>query len=108
MSSIYNLLFNLQILVQKEKNKNSGCKNYQNRPHRFVSIDSEFCILILLNNNTTFRSTSIKPYLILIELIKGIDLPELTTKDSNQNKSKGTDDIIIVEPLSVTTVISPV
>ena len=61
IEAIHNLELNSPILVWREGN--TGQNGSWQGPYRLVSITGEDCVLALPRGNTTFRTTSVKPYL---------------------------------------------
>ena len=59
-TSVQELDLNSDVLVWREGN--TGQAGTWKGPYKLVSTDGESCILALPNGNTTFRSTSVKPY----------------------------------------------
>ena len=59
-TSIHNLPLNSNVLVWREGN--TGKTGHWDGPFKLVSMDGESCVLALPYGNTTFRSTSVKPF----------------------------------------------
>ena len=62
VDTIYNLLLNLLVLVQREEN--TGQTRHQLGLYNLVALDNKSCVVDLPYGYTTFRSTSVKPYLV--------------------------------------------
>ena len=60
MTNIYDLILNSNVLVQRKGNTSQ--KGNWEGLYKLVAIDRESCVLALLRGNTTFRSTSVKPF----------------------------------------------
>ena len=60
---IYNLALNSSVLVQRKGN--TGQNSSQEGLYKLISIDGENCVLDLPYGPTTFRSTTVKPFLSL-------------------------------------------
>ena len=58
--TIYELTLNSNVLVWREGN--TGQSGSWEGPYKLIAINGESCILALPHGNTTFRSTSVKPY----------------------------------------------
>jgi hypothetical protein len=69
---VNSLNINDDVLVWREGN--TGQPGSWRGPYKLVSIDQESCVLALPHGNTTFRSTSVKPYLIPANQIEGIEI----------------------------------
>jgi hypothetical protein len=69
---VNSLNINDDVLVWREGN--TGQPGSWRGPYKLVSIDQESCVLALPHGNTTFRSTSVKPYLIPTNQIEGIEI----------------------------------
>jgi hypothetical protein len=77
--AIHNLPLNSPVLVWRKGNGNQS--GSWDGPYKLVSASGELCVLALPNGYKTFRSTSIKPYLVddLVSLDTGFNaLPEST------------------------------
>ena len=62
---IHELALNSDVLVWREPGAWKG-------PYKLVAMDGESCTLALPHGNTTFRATSVKPYLVPDVQIDGI------------------------------------
>ena len=66
---------NSDVLVWREGN--TGQPGSWDRPHKLVAVNGEDCVLALPRGNTTFRSTSVKPFFVGdIEVITHGTVPE--------------------------------
>ena len=72
-TSVHDLTLNSDVLVWREGN--TGQSGKWDGPYKLVGVDGESCTLVLPHGNTTFRTTVVKPYLMPITEIKGIELP---------------------------------
>jgi hypothetical protein len=73
-NDVHQLTLNADVMVWREGN--TGQSGSWNGPYKLVGMDGESCVLALPNGNTTFRSTSVKPYLIPDIQVDGIVLDE--------------------------------
>jgi hypothetical protein len=62
-TGLYDLTINSDVLVWREGN--TGQLGSWEGPYKLVAINGEDCVLALPRGNTTFRSTSIKPFYML-------------------------------------------
>ena len=72
--SIYdvnNLTINSDVLVWREGN--IGQPGSWKGPYKLIAVNGESCILALPHGNTTFRATSVKPYLIPNDKIDSVE-----------------------------------
>ena len=63
VDAVHDLLLNSPVLVQREEN--TGQTGHQSGPYNLVALDNKSCVVDLPYSYTTFRSTSVKPYLVL-------------------------------------------
>jgi len=61
-TDIHELPLNSDVLVWREGN--TGQPGSWDGPHKLVAINGEDCVLALPRGNTTFRSTSVKPFYV--------------------------------------------
>ena len=80
-TSVQELDLNSDVLVWREGN--TGQAGTWKGPYKLVSTDGESCVLALPNGNTTFRTTSVKPF--------------YTTSDSIQEEDNQDNDTIVVQ-----------
>jgi hypothetical protein len=59
-ATIHDLTLNSNVLVWREGN--TGQSGSWEGPYKLITVNGESCILALPHGNTTFRSTSVKPY----------------------------------------------
>jgi hypothetical protein len=62
-TDIHDLTLNSDVLVWREGN--TGQPGSWEGPYRLVAMNNESCVLALPHGNTTFRSTSVKPFNVL-------------------------------------------
>ncbi|RFU25514.1 hypothetical protein B7463_g10820, partial [Scytalidium lignicola] len=97
VDGIHDLPLNSQVLVWREGN--TGQNGSWEGPYKLVSMDGESCVLVLPRGNTTFRSTSVKPYLTPTTELNDIELPEANTEDAEEEENyEGNNSIITVLP----------
>jgi len=72
VTAIHDLPLNSPVLVWREGN--TGQSGHWSGPYTLVGIDGESCVIDLPHGHTIFRSTSVKPFLVLKDNIEGIEL----------------------------------
>ena len=82
---VNSLIINSDVLVWREGN--TGQPGSWCGPYKLVSIDQESCVLALPRGNTTFQSTSIKPYLTLTTQIEGIEVEPAGEESTGEETS---------------------
>jgi hypothetical protein len=97
MTEIHDLMINLDVLVWREGNT-SQLGSWAGL-YKLVAINGEDCVLALSRGNTTFRSTSVKPFYVLDE--STIETDPLELPDRNNQDLKGEDSIVINSSLTV-------
>jgi hypothetical protein len=90
-TDIHELTLNSDVLVWREGN--TGQPGSWEGPYKLVTIDGESCVLALPRGNTTFRSTSVKPFNVPDVEIE-VDPLEL---ERNNQETEGEEDIIVID-----------
>jgi hypothetical protein len=90
-TEIHDLTINSDVLVWREGN--TGQPGSWEGPYKLVAINGEDCVLALPRGNTTFRSTSIKPFYVPDESI--IEVDPLEPERDNQDLKD--EDVIVVD-----------
>jgi hypothetical protein len=91
MTDIHELILNSDILVWHEGN--TGQPGNWEGPYKLMAINGESCILALPRGNTTFRSTSVKPF----------NMPDVEVEvdplepERNSQETEGEEDIIVID-----------
>jgi hypothetical protein len=89
-TNIHDLPLNSDVLVWREGN--TGQTGSWEGPYKLVAKDGESCVLALPYGNTTFRSTSVKPYLVPDEEVS-------LEPERNEHQGDGENTIIVDIPL---------
>jgi hypothetical protein len=90
-TDIHELTLNSDVLVWREGN--TGQPGSWEGPYKLVAINGESCVLALPRGNTTFRSTSVKPF----------NVPDVEAEvdplepERNSQETEGEEDIIVVD-----------
>jgi hypothetical protein len=89
-TNIHDLPLNSDVLVWREGK--TGQTGSWEGPYKLVAMDGESCVLALPYGNTTFRSTSVKPYLVPDEEVS-------LEPERNEHQGDGENTIIVDVPL---------
>ena len=87
-TDIHDLALNSDILVWREGN--TGQPGSWEGPYKLVAVNDENCVLELPRGNTTFRSTSVKPFYMP-------DAEPFDTEHHEPERDAETDDTIVVD-----------
>ena len=90
-TEIHDLTINSDVLVWREGN--TGQPGSWEGPYKLVAINGEDCVLALPRGNTTFRSTSVKPFYVPDE--STIEVDPLEPERDNQDLED--EDVIVVD-----------
>jgi hypothetical protein len=90
-TGLHDLTINSDVLVWREGN--TGQPGSWEGLYKLVAINGEDCVLALLRGNTTFRSTSVKPFYIPDKSTTETDL--LEPPDRNNQEPEGEDSIAV-------------
>jgi hypothetical protein len=87
-TDIHDLALNSDVLVWREGN--TGQPGSWEGPYKLVAVNDENCVLELPRGNTTFRSTSVKPFYVP-------DAEPVDTEHHEPERDAETDDTIVVD-----------
>jgi hypothetical protein len=90
-TEIHDLTINSDVLVWREGN--TGQPGTWEGPYKLVAINGEDCVLALPRGNTTFRSTSVKPFYVPDESTIEVDPLEVDRNDQDPES----EDAIVVD-----------
>jgi hypothetical protein len=91
-TDIHELPLNSEVLVWREGN--TGQPGQWEGPYKLVSMEDESCVLALPHGNTSFRSTSVKPFL---RGDKSLDLDD-SSPDPEHNNGDGQGEASMIPP----------